>query len=172
MSIRQMILERVQEGRLHAFYPLPLSGRRYREMYLTDELRRYFVAPQDVEVQRLAELEADLAVFVQSPSVDPNYIFCLHPVRDCVWEIRSVQPEPSIRVFGQFAAKDLFIAMHFELRSMLGEWERKEWKISKRRAGSTWRSLFPAYNPMAGNDAKLLVTGAIDGKYFRSKPPV
>lgn len=172
MSIDQMIQQRVEEGRLHPFLPMPASARRYRRMFLTDELRRELDAAEGDNIKRFAELEADLAQFVQSPTLDPKYLFLLSPTRDSVWEIRSGRPDPSIRVFVMFAGKDQLIAMHLERRADLGGWETEAWKVAKRRALAMWRNLIPAYDPISETDATKIVTGAIDGKYFRSRAPV
>src|SRR5262249_34948588 len=120
--------------------------------------------------QRVGELQADLEVFVTARTIDPKYLFLLYPSRDAVWEIRSTRPSPSIRVLGLFASKDVFIATGHALRSELGCWESREWKIVKRDARSAWRRLFHPYDPVVETDAKQLVTGAIDGKFFKTNP--
>ena len=89
------------------------------------------------------------------------------PMRDGVWEIRSVRPEPSIRVLGLFAEKDTFIATNAALREDLGGWQSKQWKDPKRLAKVRWRQLFNTYPPLKATKPKLLVSGAIDGKYFK-----
>ena len=37
--------------------------------------------------RRVAELQADLEVFVEARTIDPKYLFLLYPARDAVWEI-------------------------------------------------------------------------------------
>ena len=106
--------------------------------------------------KRLAELRADLEVFVTARKIDPKYLFLLYPLHDAVWEIRSVRDEPSIRVLGLFAWKDVFIATNHALREELGGWQSREWKAVKRTARAEWRKLFPSYDPQIGADVKAL----------------
>ena len=68
---------------------------------------------------------------------------------------------------GLFAAKDVFIATNFASREQLPGWNTPEWKAAKARARTAWRNMFPGYDPLNDTDVKQLVTGAIDGKYFR-----
>jgi len=50
----------------------------------------------------------------------------------------------------------------------LGGWESREWKTVKSVARAEWRKLFNPYQPKVGTDPKQLVTGALDGKYFKT----
>jgi len=60
-----------------------------------------------------------------------------------------------------------FIATNHALRETLGGWESREWKIVKRTARASWRRLFNSYDPVVDTDVKRLVTGALDGRYFK-----
>ena len=103
MSIRKEINHRVLEGRLKE---LPLrAGRKKRRLYVESTLyEEIFVERDDPEIMdRYTKLEADLSVFVTSPTINPDYLYLLYPRRDKVWEIRSVMPKPQLRVFGFFA---------------------------------------------------------------------
>lgn len=169
MSILQNILWRLQEGRLHQLVPLARTAPRLRLMYLTSEVFDVLNRPRTIteEIERYAQMEADLGEFVTSRTLDPKYLFLLSPVRDSVWEIRTVRPEPGIRTMGLFAARDLFVATNYASRDELPGWNTPEWKNAKKRARTEWRNLFPGHDPMQETDVKKLVTGAIDGKYFR-----
>lgn len=140
-------------------------------MFLSGELwdlLRFEHEDQDLE-ERLGILQADLEFFVTSKTIDPKYLFHLYPPRDAVWEIRSVRPDPSIRVLGLFAAKDLFIATNHAMRAELGGWQSRQWKVVKRTARARWTQLFLPYLPEIGTDATKLVTGALDGRYFKER---
>jgi len=117
--------------------------------------------------ERFARLEADLADFVTSPTLDPQYLKSLYPARDGVWAIRGSRPKPSIRVLGLFAAKNKFIATNYAMRSDLGEFESNEWRIERRRAKTIWRQLFPSYDFIPGRDVNKLFSGAINERYFQ-----
>lgn len=110
----------------------------------------------------------DLELFAEGQPIDPKYLFLLYPARDAVWEIRSVRDAPSIRVLGLFAAKDVFIATNHALRETLGGWESREWKVVKRAARACWNRLFGTYQPLTSTNVRDLVSGAIDGKYFKN----
>jgi hypothetical protein len=140
-----------------------------RALLISEELHQVLnSSPGDQEwEQRVAELQADLEVFVEARTIDPKYLFRLYPARDGVWEIRSVRNDPSIRVLGLFAWKDIFIATNHALRSDLGDWNSRAWKEVKRAARARWRQIFPTYDPKIVTSVQLLVTGALDGKYFK-----
>jgi hypothetical protein len=140
-------------------------------MFVTEALWEILESPAgdaDWE-QRVGELRADLEVFVEGRTIDPKYLFLLYPAADAVWEIRSNREAPSIRVLGLFAKRNVFIATNLALRENLGGWQSRAWKEVKRLARARWRHLFHTYRPVAGTRIKLLVTGAIDGKYFRDR---
>jgi hypothetical protein len=141
-----------------------------RAMFVSESLHKVIESPEGDEgwEQRVAELRADLEVFVEARTIDPKYLFRLYPARDGVWEIRSVRDNPSIRVLGLFAWKDVFIATNHAFREDLGGWESREWKNVKRAALASWRQMFPTYDQKVTTSVQLLVTGALDGKYFKA----
>jgi hypothetical protein len=112
-----------------------------------------------------------LEIFVEGRAIDPKYLFLLYPARDAVWEIRSAREQPSIRVLGLFAGRDVFIATNFAMREDLGGWESRAWKDVKRMARTKWGHYFHTYQPLGSTDIHQLVTGALDGRYFRNFSP-
>jgi hypothetical protein len=140
-------------------------------MFLSSELWELLhTEGDDPETEeRLGLLQADLEFFVTSETIDPKYLFHLYPARDGVWEIRSVRPDPSIRVLGLFVKKDFFIATNHALRADLEGWQSREWKTVKRMARTKWAQLFHPYEPTTGVDVTKLVTGALDGRYFKER---
>jgi hypothetical protein len=142
-----------------------------RALFVGEKLWRVLVSPEgDLEwEQRVGELRADLEQFVTSPIITPKYLFLLFPKCDSVWEIRSVLPDPSIRVLGMFAEKDILILTEHALRKDLGGWQSRLWLQIKRNARAAWRTLFWSYDPMTSTSIADIVSGAIDGKYFKDK---
>jgi hypothetical protein len=140
-----------------------------RAMFVHERLWSVLQSPEgdDQWERRVAELQADLEVFAEGAPIDPKYFFYLYPARDGVWEIRSTRIDPSIRVLGLFAERDVFVATNHALREELGGWQSREWKRVKREASARWRHLFYAYKPMKGTDIHNKVSGALDGQYFR-----
>jgi len=155
---------------LFPLLPKARGGTVRRALFVNEALNAFLNSPAGDEnwERRVGELRADLEVFVEARTIGPKYLFLLYPARDTVWEIRSTSVAPSIRVLCLFAWKDVLIATGHALREELGGWESREWKTVKRDARAAWRRLFNSYDPMSGVDAKALVTGAIDGKYFKT----
>lgn len=170
MSIHDEILDRVGRGMLFPVLPRAPGSTIRRALFVNEGLNAVLTSPEGDEdwERRVAELQADLEVFVTARSIDPKYLFLLYPLRDAVWEIRSTRESPSIRVLGLFAWKDVFIATNHALRTDLGEWQSREWRTVKRAARAAWRQLFHPYDPKDGADVKQLVSGALDGKYFKT----
>jgi len=170
MSIHHEILDRVGRGMLFPVLPRARGATIRRVLFVSEGLHAVLSSPKGDEAweRRVAELSADLEVFVEARTIDPKYLFLLSPAHDAVWEIRSGRDQPSIRVLGLFAWKDVFIATNHALREDLGGWESREWKTVKSVARAEWRKLFNPYQPKVGTDPKQLVTGALDGKYFKT----
>jgi hypothetical protein len=170
MSIHDEILDRWRRGMLFPVLPRARGATIRRALFVNEALHKVITSPEGNEAweRRVGELQADLEVFVEAPTIGPKYLFLLYPARDAVWEIRSTSEEPSIRVLCLFAWKDVLIATGHALREDLDEWESREWRIVKRDARAAWRRLFDPYQPKLGTDAKMLVTGALDGKYFKT----
>lgn len=175
MSIDELILDRVRRGML---WPLRIRApgvTANRAMFLGEALHDVLQSPEGDEEweQRVGELQADLESFVVGDEpIDPKYLFLLYPARDAVWEIRSVRVDPSIRVLGLFAKRDVFIATNYALRSELGGWQSRQWKLVKRAAGAIWRHIFDNYRPRRELRIHDLVSNAHSGKYFKDEPGV
>jgi hypothetical protein len=157
----------IKQEELFELEPMPHREKRLRSMYLSSELYQGISNPPPDDTERFARLEADLATFVTSPTIDPGYLKGLWPRRDGIWAIRSVRPSPSIRVLGLFAEKDRFVATNYAVRSELGGFESKQWREAKRRAGVIWRRLFPTYPFNSSREVNDLFTGAINGNYCK-----
>ena len=169
MSIESLIQWKVAQGALFPLRPRAAGETCRRAMFLTEGLWNllHTTHPDDIMEARVGTLLADLETFVIGDAITPKYLFLLAPARDGVWEIRSARPDPSIRVLGLFADQNVFIATNFALRGELGGWESREWKEAKRMAVALWRQVCLNYRPILSTNVHDLVTGAIDGRYFR-----
>ena len=170
MSISALILDRVNRGMLFPVLPRAKGATIRRAMLVTEEIHALLESPTgDLDwEQRIASLTADLEVFVEGRTIDPKYLFLLYPAADAVWEIRSVRDQPSLRILGSFAERDIFIGLIYAQREVLGGWQSREWRTIKRRAVAEWRAICQPYRPKLGTDATVLVTGALIGKYFKT----
>ncbi|MHA1522993.1 MAG: hypothetical protein ACTSY1_01155, partial [Alphaproteobacteria bacterium] len=171
MSIDDLIIDRVARGMLFPVIPKALGAVPRRAMFVAEELNQALISPEGDEIweERIGRLGADLEIFAEGMPIHPNYLFLLYPLTNAVWEIRSVRPYPSVRVLGLFAKRDVFIATNFALREDLGGWQSREWKNVKRLARTKWVNLFHTFQPVVSADVRMLVTGAIDGRYFRER---
>ena len=75
-------------------------------------------------------------------------ILCPH--EDGVWEFRDVKPRPSLRIFGAFMQKDVFIALAPYERSELGEKGSQEWTNALQDFKAQWQKLFDGHKAMYG----------------------
>lgn len=89
-------------------------------------------------------------------------IALLEPHTDDVWEFRARRPY-NVRLFGRFAARDLFIATNWSWRENLpnaaGITDR--WREEILTSKTAWNRLFPSYSPYNGTDINDYITNAI-----------
>jgi hypothetical protein len=172
MSIEDEIVDRVGRGMLAPLRPRFPWVRVERTMLLSEALNTILFSPESEDAEweeRVGKLQADLEVFLSGERpIDPKYLFLLYPSRDAVWEIRSVRDDPSIRILGRFAMKDVFIATNHAKREDLGGWQSRAWKEVKRAAGAIWRQIFPVYQPLVSINIHDNVSGAHSGEYYRT----
>src|SRR5216684_7728986 len=76
-------------------------------------------------------------------------ILCPHA--DEIWEIRDVNPRPSLRILGSFATKDVFVALDPYERSQLGAKGSVEWANAIQDYKEHWDRLFNERRPMTGS---------------------
>jgi hypothetical protein len=138
-------------------------------MLIAEPLWNFLQAPDpDPEWEdRKGFLQADLEVFAEGQRIGPKYLFLLYPAPEGVWEIRSGSPDPSIRVLGRFVAKDVFVATNYARRDEIGGWQSRKWRDVKVQSRTTWDNLFRPYQPLITTNVNEVVSGAINGKYFK-----
>ena len=155
------------DGRLVRMDPL-LPGRNERVLFaaraLYEEIKQAG-DQNDSDSFRIGQLLADIEQFTSGRAITVGYgsddhcmMKLLAPTVDEVWEMRSRDPKPSLRVFGRFAGPDVFIATHKARRRDLGGWGSEEWAIEIRRCKALWRQIFPSYQPFSGSLASDYIT--------------
>lgn len=110
-------------------------------------------------------LRADLESFVRgdrvsvclNPYAAKHALFGrLDPPTGEVWDVRSRDPNPGLRVIGRFAEADLFVAFTCWPRSVavpwldrpqLGDGDSEQWDFAINEAKAEWRKLFHPYMP-------------------------
>jgi hypothetical protein len=171
MSIIEVLASKVAHGMLFPLVPQARGSSVVRPMYIAEELWSVFeTSHPDPELEsRIGTLRADLEAFVDGTALYPGYLFLLSPAREGVWEIRSTREDPSIRVLGCFVQKDVFVATNYATRQELGGWGSRAWRDVKVKSRTVWTNLFHTYQPVITTDINTVVSGAINGKYFKTE---
>lgn len=184
MSIHDEIKHRIAEGRLFEVLPVmdePIK----RRMYVSSEINELLNGPWNDGPEweeRCGELRVTLEQFVIGAYIkvclipfkaQSAYMGRLAPITDEVWDIRSIDPSPALRVFGRFASKDVFVCFNWRSRSVdiqasneppLEEGSSDQWKKAINECKAEWRKLFPIYQPIHG----VQVNDYIREKYIPS----
>jgi hypothetical protein len=173
MSMQEM-LDAAQRHMMLRFWKPLLPRPRIRMLYVAGELVEeiQFNGRNDY---RMGQLHRDFDFFCQSRRITVGlgreatcFMKPLEPVEDEVWELRSRDPEPQVRVFGRFALPDCFVATHAAFRDDLGDlswsrWEGNNWPIEIQRCKSKWAVLLPSQIPFSGGSIHAYITrGAVD----------
>ena len=163
MSIRDEINARCDEGRLHKLSLAP-GMREERELYVSSDINAFLCGPWQgdaTQEERAGRLAADLAWFIEgrlviipadSGRARAAYMSRLDKPIDEVWDIRSRDPSPGIRVFGRFAEKDLFVGLTWEWRLSMKNRTTPEgarhWRDAIVQCKVDWRNLFNPYDAL------------------------
>jgi hypothetical protein len=169
MSIVDAIAARVQEKQLFLLTPRAPGSSAKRVILVAEDLWNFLQesGPDQDWEDRKGELQADLEVFADGSAIGPKYLFLLYRASEGVWEIRSTRPDPQIRVLGRFVEKDIFIATNYALRDDLGGWQSRAWRDVKVMSRAVWTRLLHSYQPLITTNVNDVVSGAINGKYFK-----
>lgn len=143
--------EALSLGRIRAIEPPePAIRMLYVTAKLWSEIDALADSDDDSVAERYAQLIAAMERFVWDENLPPNYLKPLQPKSDGLWEIRNRKPKPSIRVFGMFLIKDIFVCTAMSERKPLGEKGSFEWKQITRYARAEWNRLFTV-KPIIGD---------------------
>jgi hypothetical protein len=111
---------------------------------------------------RARELWADFDYFIDGHRIDLRSLFSLdeyafmallEPPEYEVWEIRSIDPVPSLRVFGSFVQRNIFVALTWAARKDLSWRYSNEWKVAIQEYKEEWETYFGVARPHAGSYA-------------------
>lgn len=174
-SIREAALAAVDREALRLLEPVFDSDPVRRVMMLHPELQD--LLENDAFDRRIFRLRADLEAFVMGQdlavSITPYehkdaYLGLLDPTNEGIWEIRSRDPDPGMRVFGRFAYTDAFVALGWSLRSKpddrwpakkpLGSANSLEYQFAQIETLERWESIFPKFNALTGDDVSELLS--------------
>lgn len=159
MSIYDLLLELNQQQRLFLLEPASSSQSVVRPLLITPGLKSLVDPPIN---DRCVDLRVDLDRFTSGGPIEWDYLKPLEPRSEEVWEIRSINPSPSLRVFGRFADSDVFVVTHAWPRWRLLGFGSIFWKAEIRRCKHTWNQLFGTLPPHKGTSIHDYVSGAIE----------
>jgi hypothetical protein len=173
MSIRDEIRKHLASQRLFAVEPALLSDPVERTLFVSPEINSLLMGPWTNEAmeRRCGRLRADLEHFVTGGLIR----MCLVPHQhraafmgrldkptDEVWDIRSRDPDPGLRVFGRFAETNVFVALNLAPRSVRVPWlpnrplgsprTSYEWDLAILECQDRWSKLFPEHQPVHGEN--------------------
>ncbi len=165
MSIRDEINRCVGDGRLFQVFPMLPGSSVGRVLLASQEVYRLVTGPwvDEKEEIRSGRLWADfdrftegrlISVALDTPYRKPKttYLARMDPGRDEVWEIRSRDPKPGIRVFGRFSEQNIFLALNWEYRESLGGPGSREFNLEIQKCKAEWRKRLPSYPPAIGTN--------------------
>jgi hypothetical protein len=174
MSIHEDILARISEGRLTVLSELVPTGPEVRRMLLAPAVLDAVDGPWTTATlsRRLLQTRALLESFIRGdemtirmpPSTTAKtMIALLKPASENVWAFRARLPA-GIRVFGRFAARDVFVATNWAMRESLlaadGKNDPAKWRIEFLTCKNVWNRLFPSYNPLDRTDPHDFISNA------------
>lgn len=158
MSIETQIKSLVADGSLAQMTPTLPDVANGRWVFASREILDLFNPRSDQrEADRFMRLKLDFDRFMEGGLVSvakiprkakTAFLSCLDPPKFGIWDIRSRDPSPGIRVLGGFAKQDIFIALSWGYRKDLGEYGSDEWNYAIRSCQAHWRRLFLVYEPM------------------------
>jgi hypothetical protein len=165
MSIRERIKQHVASGELvHAPHSLP-SVRAGRYLFMVKEMWEAVdgsLSGNGIHDLRLGKLRADFDRFVSGQELTIGdhpldkginaFMARTHPVQDGVFDIRSQDPSPGIRVFGCFSEKNTFIALIWRCRKDLGSRNERAFDQAILAAQREWNRLFDPLKPLYSED--------------------
>lgn len=135
MLINAEVRQAYKDGKLFPARPIAKWAGEPRAFFMCRALHQSVLAGraslEERDRQRWARLEAQMGTFVEGGLVNDDFIKQLLPQKFEHWELKSRKPKPSLRVFGRFAAPDVYIGTHVVPRTELGGMYSPEFEHEK-----------------------------------------
>jgi hypothetical protein len=144
-----------------------------RRIYVENRLWNEIQNPDPADDYRIGKLWSDLDHFSLEGQITVGYgpeptcrMKRLDPSPDEVWEIRSKDPEPQVRVFGRFSGPDRFVATNAAYRDYLGDpgfgkFAGNHWPQEIQRCHTVWNQLFQGSAPHSGQSINDYITANV-----------
>ena len=168
MSIQELIKDQVKCGNLIYYKPTLAIDPIWRHLFVSAVIYEAITLPataneaddvNDLDA-RLIQMRADFDRYVKGEVItvahDPYkkskkaYLARIDPIEKEIWDIRSIDPKPAVRVLGAFSEKDTFIALEYEFRNNLKGPKSREWRDFILRSDTHWKKLFFGLLPHGG----------------------
>jgi hypothetical protein len=140
-------------------------------MWVAPEIWRLINGPwsRSGEEVRCSKLRANLESFVMGEAItvctrpyeaDEAFLGFLDSPSQSVWDIRSREPNPGIRLLGHFIGRNQFVALIAASRSKvipyiprgpLGDRDSEEWRRAISDCEGEFRRLFSPFEPLKGD---------------------
>ena len=133
-----------------------------RGFYATEIVKNLILGqttnPQDSK--RAYELRAEIDWFIDGRTISLRsdgeggtnaWMARLDPSGDEVWEIRSMKPRPSLRIFGSIVALDVFVALTWSKRADLHKRESEQWETAIAEFKAERSNCFGSARPISGS---------------------
>jgi hypothetical protein len=159
--IRAFIRTAVEEDRLHLVLPQMAADPVRRTLLVSNEVNNFLRGPwdDDADERRAGRLQSNLEHFVaggvvpvclQPRQAKAAFMGRLDPLDNGIWDIRSRDPKPGLRLLGGFTEPDVFVGLVWDFRLNLKTDD--DWKSLQQRCRSEWRSLFAEEAPLLGEE--------------------
>ena len=159
------------------------SDPQVRTMLLSKEICELVFGPylSKKHKERAGRLRADLENYVRGQNITLCLIprkaklsdfGLLEPTSKCVWDYRSRDPRPGLRLLGHFVDVDKFVALTWWPRSVAVDWSNKaplgdqvsktedrRWRDAITECTEKWFEILPNSIPISGEKAEKYVTG-------------
>ena len=156
MSTRVVLNQLVEKGRVVLVPPAERGVQSARHLFLEASIHKRLqeaMLGSTKEDSRLAMLYADLDRYSSGRAItvgnDPfekdksAFMARTCPVQDGVFDIRSADPSPAIRLFGAFCEKDVFLGLTWRWRKELGGRDQKLFDFAVMAATRVWDEYLP-----------------------------
>ena len=156
MSIHDLLMESVRDERFYRVQTFNPYIRGVRVIYVSESVKAFI----DGTSSRSGYLHQELDRFIEGRLITASLIprkarnanmGLLKPIEDGIWDIRSSAPPPSLRLFGGFVRKDIFVGLVLKERKTLRDWLSREWTNVIVECNREWQSRFLAYKPFTGD---------------------
>ena len=160
MSIRDVIRGLLKDKRLVHVPPQILGSSARRHVFLEARLFKSLgvamFGKSDADKRR-AMLWADIDTFTSGKFIsfgdDPYakdksaFMARTDPVQQGIFDIRSIDPSPALRLFGAFTEIDTFVGLIVRTRKDLGGRDEPHFSMAMTDAQFEWNKLFPLHAP-------------------------